>query len=133
MRPHAALFFMNKKRVNESMKKYVLLTGASGGIGQAIALKLASEGYNLYLHYNRNEDVIKELLNKLKAYEGEYIPIVADLAKPDGYKTICSQIFSLDAIVHCGGNSHYGLLVDLKQEDAQALLNVHALNPLMMT
>ncbi|MDR6997874.1 elongation factor P 5-aminopentanone reductase [Neobacillus niacini] len=115
------------------MKKYALITGASGGIGQAIALTLAAKGYQLYLHYNRNEQAITDLMEKLKRYGGEYLPIHADLSDSHGYKRVCSQIFSLDAIIHCSGNSHYGLLVDLSQEDAAALMNVHVLNPLMMT
>ncbi|OIK11100.1 3-oxoacyl-ACP reductase [Bacillus sp. MUM 116] len=115
------------------MKKYTLITGASGGIGQAVALTLAAKGHNLYLHYNRNEQSMRELMEKLKSYGGEYFPIHADLSDPQGYKQVCSQIFSLDAIIHCSGNSHYGLLVDLAEEEASALMNIHVLNPLMMT
>ncbi|MCM3570775.1 elongation factor P 5-aminopentanone reductase [Neobacillus mesonae] len=115
------------------MKKFVLITGASGGIGQSVAYHLAKSGYHLYLHYNKNEKSIKGLLEDLKKFGGEYIPIPADLAEPDGYKKITSQIFSLDAMVHCGGNSQYGLLIDLKQEELEALMNIHVLNPVMLT
>jgi 3-oxoacyl-[acyl-carrier protein] reductase len=115
------------------MKKYVLITGASGGIGQAVALLLAAKGYNLYLHYNQNEQSIIVLLNQLHSFNGEYLPIQADLADREGYKKVCSQIFSLDAIIHCSGNSHSGLLVDLSLEEAESLLNIHVLSPLMMT
>ncbi|MEH7304297.1 elongation factor P 5-aminopentanone reductase [Neobacillus drentensis] len=113
--------------------KYVLITGASGGIGQAIACNLADKGYHLYLHFNKNEQAIKGLINKLEPYGGEYIPIQADLENPSGYKKVVSEIFSIDAIIHCGGQSQYGLLVDLQQTEAESLLNVHVLSPLMLT
>jgi len=115
------------------MKKHALITGASGGMGHSVALNLAREGYHLYLHYNRNEQSITELMAKLQIFGGEYMPIKANLAKPDGYKQVCPHIFALDAIIHCSGNSQYGLLTDLTESEAVELMNVHVLNPLMIT
>ena len=83
-------------------------------LDKEIALKLAKEGYSLYLHYQSkypfNSRIAKHLLS---VYNGEYIPIQADLSTRDGYKKLVDNIFSLDAIVHNSGNSHYGLFVDI--------------------
>lgn len=115
------------------MKKFVLITGASGGIGRAIALKLAEEGYSLYLHYHRNDEAIKNLLNYLEEFQGEYIPIQANLATSEGYKKLAEHIFSIDAIIHNSGSSHYGLLVDLHEDDVDDLIGLHVKTPLLLT
>ncbi|RSD27959.1 elongation factor P 5-aminopentanone reductase [Mesobacillus subterraneus] len=115
------------------MKKFALITGASGSIGKAVSLKLAASGYSLYLHYNKNKQGIHELLDELGQYEGEYVPVQADLASPRGYLDLAGSIFSLDAIVHNAGNSVYGLLEDLDEMDAEALIQVHITSPLLLT
>ncbi|EIJ81429.1 3-oxoacyl-[acyl-carrier-protein] reductase [Bacillus methanolicus PB1] len=115
------------------MKKYALITGASGGIGRAIACKLAEEGYSLYLHYNRNKQSIIELLQELEGFQGEYIPIQADLSRPDGYRKIAENIFMIDAIIHNSGISQYGMLIDLDEKEAQELIQIHLTAPLLLT
>lgn len=77
------------------MKKFALITGASGGIGQAVSVKLAEEGYSLYLHYNHNMEGINRLLDRLQRFGGEYIPIQADLSVPGGYKKLFLTYFHL--------------------------------------
>jgi 3-oxoacyl-[acyl-carrier protein] reductase len=115
------------------MNPFILITGASGGIGRAISTQLAKEGYNLYLHYHQNKSQMAELLNDLKVYKGEYIPIQGDLSFEYDYEKIVSNIFSLDGIIHCGGQSHVGLLTEIDRESIERLIKVHISAPLLLT
>lgn len=115
------------------MKKFALVTGASGGLGQAISMRLAEAGYSLYLHYNKNEKGIQTLLEQLSRFDGEYIPVKADLASKTGYMDLAANVFSLDAIVHNAGNAVYGLLEDLEETEAEQLIQIHVTSPLLLT
>ena len=54
------------------MKKCALITGASGGIGSEIALRLAKDGFNIAACYFSDEAGIFELEKKLKETDAEY-------------------------------------------------------------
>ncbi|AOH54354.1 3-oxoacyl-ACP reductase [Peribacillus muralis] len=114
-------------------KRFALITGASGGIGREIAIKLAEENYSLYLHYNSNEDAIMELIEELKPHQVELIPIQADLSTPDGYKILAENIFALHAIVLNSGNSYYGLISDMDDKVVNEMIQLHVTSPFQLT
>ncbi|PLT34147.1 elongation factor P 5-aminopentanone reductase [Bacillus sp. V5-8f] len=114
-------------------KRFVLITGASGGIGRAIALKLAQENYSLYLHFNKNKKAIEQLILELSAYDIEIIPIQADLSQKSGYKKLAENIYSLHAIVLNSGNSHYGLITDVNEELIDEMVQLHIKSPFLLT
>lgn len=116
------------------MEKYALITGASGGIGTAIAKKLINDEYHLYVHYHQNEQAIKELLQFNKHNDRMMIPIQADLTKPSGVQNLINQLeMPIDLLVLNSGISFYGLVTDMSDEDIDQMINLHISSPFRLT
>ncbi|KGR73958.1 elongation factor P 5-aminopentanone reductase [Ureibacillus sinduriensis] len=116
------------------MKKFALVVGASGAIGNAIARRLASDGWSLYLHFNQGQSRVEQLASELmNEYAGqEFLVVQADFASEDGADSLAPQIYSLSAIVFAGGHSFYGLIEDTPVEEMSKLWKVHVQNPMRL-
>ncbi|QPA32115.1 elongation factor P 5-aminopentanone reductase [Thermaerobacillus caldiproteolyticus] len=112
--------------------KYALITGASGGIGTAIARQLAHDGYGLVLHYYRHRDHLDELKAELT---NVHVSIVqADLSEATGVDTLVSQLDRpIDVLVHNSGNSYYGLITDMSDQLVQQMVQLHVTSPILLT
>lgn len=110
-----------------------LVTGASRGIGRAIAQALAEEGYRLYLTCHRSEKELTDLSNHLsEAYNIVCTPIIADMGDMHAVNDVFAQIDDLTLLVNNAGISHIGLLHEMTVEEWQTLMNVN-LNALFYT
>lgn len=98
--------------------KYALVTGASRGIGAAIAEALAKEGYHLYITCRHSEEKLTELSEHLKnTYHICCVPIIADVGNPAAVDKLFSQIDNLDVLVNNAGISYVGLLHEMNIDE----------------
>ncbi len=65
------------------MQKQALVTGSAKGIGRAIALELASKGFDIAFHYNCSEEAANQACQEAKAYGVKAIALQADLTQSD--------------------------------------------------
>lgn len=116
------------------MKKYALITGASGGIGSAIAREIAALGFSLYLHFNENEKAVRNLSDDLAKEGVETYLVKADFSQPNGVEQAVNQIqHPIDAIIHNSGKSLFGLMTDFSQETVDKMVQLHITSPYLLT
>lgn len=116
------------------MKKFALICGASGTIGQAIAKELARSGWSLYLHYDSGRERVQSLVNELtKEYDSqEFMPVQANFQTDEAAELVAGQVFALHAIVFANGHAMYGLLEDHTPSQMTALWKVHVETPMQI-
>ena len=96
------------------MLKYALVTGASRGIGRAVADVLASEGYHLYLTSRHSKKVLDEYAEELsKRYRVSCVPFVCDMGNEGDVEALFGSIPELDVLVNNAGISYVGLLSEM--------------------
>lgn len=105
---------------------YALITGASRGIGRAIAESLAAEGYHLYLTCRQSAEPLSALADRLAGQYGiSCIPYVADMGDPAAVERLFAQISSLSVLVNNAGISYIGLLHEMSVADWQAVMHTN--------
>ena len=117
--------------------KAVLITGAAKGIGKAIAIKFANEGYNVCINYNTSEDeainLKKELINAGLSAE----IFKADVSKREEVDLMIDQILkkysSVDVVINNAGISEFKLFTDITHDDFINMFNITLLGTFNVT
>ena len=108
------------------MGKSALITGASRGIGRAIAEALAGEGMDLYLVCHSNIEMLNELADKLsRRYSIRCHTFSGDVSDSEFIDKVFSGIDSLDVLINNAGISHIGLLQDMTNEEWNKVININ--------
>lgn len=107
--------------------KNALVTGASGGIGQAVARELARRGWGVALHYWKNEASARRLEEEILAGGGSARCYQADLTDPAQVEALfaaAEEDFGfLEGLVNNAGTAWKGLFTDMTLEDWRQVLD----------
>ena len=106
--------------------KYALVTGASRGIGYAIAESLAKEGYHLYLTCRHSSDKLSALARHLtEQYAIRCIPVMADMGCFEDVERLFAHVDSLNVLVNNAGISYMGLLHEMSVTDWRNVMSTN--------
>ena len=110
-------------------KQVVLVTGGSRGIGRAIALKYAKNGYNVVLNYISENTDIEGLTKEFEAYGIEVLFVKADISKANEVEELVKQATQkfgrIDVLVNNAGITKDNLLMRMKESDFDAVIDVN--------
>jgi short-subunit dehydrogenase len=111
----------------------VLLTGASGGIGQCLALRLAEAGATVYA-VGRRADALHALA--ARARPGAIRPVVADLATADGIdavrRAVAAAPIPVSLLILGAADSRFGLFEHSSVVDVQAQVATNLVAPMLL-
>lgn len=109
--------------------KIALVTGASRGIGAAIAKELAKEGAFVIINYNGSKEKAEQVANEIKAAKGKaeiYQCSVSDFhATGEMIKALIKQYGRIDILVNNAGITRDGLLMKMSEEDFDAVTDTN--------
>ena len=119
------------------MSKVALVTGGSGGIGRAICLQLAKDGFDVCVHYNSNRDSAEDVCRAVEETGQRAVALCGDL----GDSAVCAAIMQgcvdalggLDALVNNAGLTCDGLLMRMTDEQYHKVLRANLDSAFFMT
>lgn len=109
--------------------KRALVTGASRGLGKAIALSLARAGADVAITFEKSADKAQAVADEIRALGRNGVAIQADSASPQAIRAAVAssvvKLGGLDILVNNAGIARGGPLEEMSDEDIDALINVN--------
>ncbi len=123
------------------MGKVAVITGGSRGIGEAMALKLGEEGFNVVINYrsDSSKELSEKLAEKIKStYKVETLVVKADVSKYEDCEHLIKETVNkfgdkIDVLVNNAGITNNCNFVDIKKEQYENVINTNLMSFLHMT
>jgi NAD(P)-dependent dehydrogenase (short-subunit alcohol dehydrogenase family) len=121
--------------------KTALVTGASRGIGRSIALALAQQGAQVFIHYHQAAEAARSLQAKIAQSGGQASVLAADLSLPQGAEQLADALIGqlqatglggLDILVNNAGVGLKARIADVQPADFDHVLQVNLKTPLFL-
>ena len=119
------------------MSKVAFITGATRGIGRAIALELAKEGYNIALNYRTENEALETLKKEISELGVECYPVQGDVSKAEDSERMTKEIIEhfeqIDVLVNNAGITKDKLIQRMKEEEFTDVINVNLVGTFNIT
>lgn len=119
------------------MSKVAFITGATRGIGRAIALELAKEGYNIALNYRTENEALESLKKEISDMGVECYPVQGDVSKAEDAERMTKEIIEhfeqIDVLVNNAGITKDNLILRMKEEEFTDVINVNLVGTFNIT
>lgn len=112
------------------IKKNVLITGASRGIGRSTALLFADKGFHVFLNCNKSIEELQKVQQEIEQNHPNCSTIVTgNVGNPEDVRSIFREIYShcdsLDVLINNAGVAHIGLLMELTDEEWRRIIDTN--------
>lgn len=108
------------------MKKVILITGASRGLGRVLALRFASAGFSVVVNYRQKKDAARQVIREITERGGEAISFCADIKSPAEVNGLVDSVMkhwgSIDVLINNAAIALDGILPRIRIPDWEEII-----------
>ena len=109
--------------------KVVFVTGASRGIGKAIAMEFAKGGAKIIINFINDSEKSKNTIEEMKNLGIDYLVLKGDVSKGEFCKEAIEKIIAtygnIDVLINNAGISHFGMVIDMTEDEYSRVMDTN--------